>query len=206
MEPRHHHEVREHRPRTGDEPMHARSPLRMRLVLAFVGLANGLLGVGIFGFWLRSLPFAVFFGAVTAIALGNIAVVLRRIRQGAHFQPGPDIPPYHPVEQPAEPAEAPEPLSPARRRVRYVVMMGICILLLVTAWTWVRFYSVFAAGIMSLVAALIPPLAAMVTNADSPILRRNEGRDEGPETIEDAAKPPGNGPETGPDRRRAPPD
>ncbi len=171
MEPRRHHEAWEHRPRTGDEPMHARSPLRMRLVLACTGLANGLLGVGIFGFWLRSLPFAVFFGAVTVIALGNIAVVLRHIRQGPHFQPGPEVPPYHPVDPEPEPIEAPKPASPTRRRVRYVVMMSLCLLLLIMAWTWVRFYSVFAAGIMSLVAALMPPLAAMVANADSPILR-----------------------------------
>jgi hypothetical protein len=174
MEPRH-HEAREHRPRTGDEPMHARSPLRMRLVLALTGLGNGLLGVGIFGFWLRSLPFAAFFGAVTVIAIGNIAVVAHRIRQGPHFQPGPDIPPYHPVDPEPEPIEPPKPVSAARRRLRYTVMMGLCLLLVITAWTWVRFYSVFAAGIMSLVAALLPPLAAIAANADSPILRDDDG-------------------------------
>lgn len=196
MDSRHHHEVREHRPRTGDEPMHARSPLRMRLVLAFVGLANGLLGVGIFGFWLRALPFAIFFGAVTVIALGNIVVVIHRIRQGAHFQPGRDIPPYHPVEEPREPAEPAPPVNPARRRLRYLVMMGCCVLLLVLAWTWVRFYSVPAAVAMSAVAALIPPTAAMVTNADSPILRQNSGRDDEFE---------GEHSETGEDEDRHPP-
>jgi hypothetical protein len=63
----------QHRPRTGDEPTHARSPLRMRLVLAFVGLLNGLAGVGIFGFWLRTLPFLVLFAALTLVSLVNIA-------------------------------------------------------------------------------------------------------------------------------------
>lgn len=82
----------EHRPRTGDEPTHARSPLRARLLLAFVGLANGLLGIGIFGFWLRTVPFLAIFAALTLIALVNIVVVLKRIRQGPHFQPGPDVP------------------------------------------------------------------------------------------------------------------
>ena len=194
MEPHRRHEPHEHRPRTGDEPMHARSPLRMRLVLALTGLANGLLGVGIFGFWLRSLPFAVFFGLVTVIALVNIAVVLHRIRQGPHFQPGPEIPPYHPADREPEPVEPPVPASPTRRRVRYVIMMGTCLLLVILAWTWVRFYSVFAAGIMSLVAALLPPISAMMANADSPILRQNEGYDpqerpEEPDSDEDRRPP-----------------
>jgi hypothetical protein len=185
MEPRRHHEVHEHRPRTGDEPMHARSPLRMRLVLAFTGLANGLLGVGIFGFWLRALPFAVFFAVVTVIALGNIVVVAHRIRQGPHFQPGPDIPPYHPADREPEPVRTRPPASLFRRRLRYLIMMGCCLLLLVTAWTWVRFYSVFAAGVMSLVAAMIPPFAAMMANADSPILREDEPE----EPVEDREPP-----------------
>ncbi|WP_084316422.1 DUF6343 family protein [Actinospica robiniae] len=197
MEPRHHHEVREHRPRTGDEPMHARSALRMRLVLAFIGLANGLAGVGIFGFWLRVLPLAILFGVLAVIALGNIAVVIHRIRQGAHFQPGPEVPPYRPDREPserAEPAEPPVPVSPARRRTRYLVMMGVCLLMLIVAWTWVRFYSVPAALIISVVAALVPPIAAVVANADSPILRENSGRDETgqerPETDEDRDRRP----------------
>jgi hypothetical protein len=167
----------EHRPRTGDEPMHARSPLRARLVLACIGLANGLLGIGIFGFWLRTVPFLVVFAAIAAIAAVNVVVVLKRIRQGAHFQPGRDVPPYHPVD--------PEPVVPrvrrkitARRRtVRYLVIMGVCVTLILTAWFWVRYYSVLAAGIMSVVAMMLPPLAAVVTNADSPILRDGGGPD-----------------------------
>ena len=162
--------VHEHRPRTGDEPSHARSPLRMRLVLACSGLANGLLGIGIFGFWLRSLPFLAFFVALSLLSLGNIAVVVWRIRQGAHYQPGRDVPPYHPVEQPLAPPRSPRPVSPARRHLRYLLIMGVCMALIITAWTWVRFYSVLAAGAMSCVAALLPPLAAVLTNADSPIL------------------------------------
>jgi len=162
--------VHEHRPRTGDEPSHARSPLRMRLVLACSGLANGLLGIGIFGFWLRSLPFLAFFVALSLLSLGNIAVVVWRIRQGAHYQPGRDVPPYHPVEQPPVPPRPPRPVSPARRHLRYMLIMGVCMVLIVTAWTWVRFYSVPAAGAMTCVAALLPPLAAVLTNADSPIL------------------------------------
>ncbi len=58
--------------------------------------------------------------------------------------------------------------------MRYILIMGVCMVLIITAWTWVRFYSVLAAGIMSIVAALLPPLAAVVTNADSPIFREDE--------------------------------
>ena len=161
----------QHRPRTGDEPTHARSPLRMRLALACGGLANGLLGVGIFGFWLRSLPFLVFFAGLALLALGNIVVVLVRIRQGAHYQPGRDVPPYHPVDPVPLPPAVPRRISPRRRYVRYLLIMGTCVLLIVLAWTWVRYYSVTAAVIMSIVASVLPPLAAVVTNADSPILR-----------------------------------
>jgi hypothetical protein len=161
----------QHRPRTGDEPSHARSPLRMRLAFACAGLVNGLIGVGIFGFWLRSLPFLVFFAGLALLALCNIVVVLVRIRQGAHYQPGRGVPPYHPVDpEPAAPRSR-EPVDPRRRYRRYLAIMGTCMLLIVLAWTWVRLYSVPAAVIMSLVAALMPPLAAVVTNADSPILR-----------------------------------
>lgn len=164
----------QHRPRTGDEPTHARSPLRMRLVLAFAGLANGLLGVGIFGFWLRTLPFLVFFAILTVLAAGNIVVVLVRIRQGAHYQPGPGIPPYRPVSPDPRPAPTRRPVSPHRRTVRYLLIMCTCVTLILLAWFWVRYYSVPAAGIMTAVAALLPPLAAVITNADSPILRDDE--------------------------------
>jgi Family of unknown function (DUF6343) len=163
----------QHRIRTGDEPTHARSPLRMRLVLALLGLLNGLLGIGIFGFWLRTLPFLAFFALVTLLSLGNILVVSVRIRQGAHYQPGRDVPPYHPVDPEPRTPNPPKPISERRRHLRYVLVMGCCLLLIVLAWTWVRYYSVFAAGVMSLVAALLPPLAAVLTNADSPIFRED---------------------------------
>lgn len=164
----------QHRPRTGDEPSHARSPLRMRLVLAISGLANGLIGMGVFGLWLRAIPFFLFFAAIALISIGNIAVVVWRIRQGAHYQPGRDVPPYHPVDPEPVAPRAPVPASPRRRFLRYALIMGTCFLLIVMAWTWVRFYSVPAAVIMSLIAALLPPFAAVLTNADSPILRDDE--------------------------------
>ena len=44
----------------------------------------------------------------------------------------------------------------------YFVLMGTCILLIVLAWNVVRFWSVPAAVVMSVVAAVIPPVAAIV--------------------------------------------
>jgi multisubunit Na+/H+ antiporter MnhG subunit len=44
----------------------------------------------------------------------------------------------------------------------YFVMMGTCIALIVVAWNVVRFWSIPVAVGMSVVAALIPPVAAML--------------------------------------------
>jgi Protein of unknown function (DUF3099) len=52
-----------------------------------------------------------------------------------------------------------------RRNVAYAVIMGTCLVLVILAWTVVRLYSVTAAIVMSIVAALMPPVAAMVANA-----------------------------------------
>ena len=54
----------------------------------------------------------------------------------------------------------------------YVVMMGVCLLLFIGAWSIVRLYSVTAAIIMSCVALVIPPLAAIVANAGDESSRR----------------------------------
>ncbi len=54
-----------------------------------------------------------------------------------------------------------------RQRVRmkwYFLMMGTCLALIIPAWTVVRLVSVPTAIAMSAVAAVIPPLAAMVAN------------------------------------------
>jgi len=181
----------EHRPRTGDEPVHARSPLRGRLALACFGLADGLAGVAVFGFWLRTLPFLVLSAILSAGALANIVVVLSRMRQGPHFQPGPDVPPYRPVDTGHERRPVPrrERVSPHRRRVRYVAMLGSCLVLIVLAWFWVRFYSVAAAGAMTVIAALLPPTAAIMANADSPILRE-DGEQDGEQRDEERRDPP----------------
>ncbi|MFB4310035.1 DUF3099 domain-containing protein [Actinomadura sp. GTD37] len=54
---------------------------------------------------------------------------------------------------------------PARRRkIAYGVMMGTCLTLFVLAWAVVRDWSHTAALVMSAVALVIPPFAAIVAN------------------------------------------
>ena len=55
-------------------------------------------------------------------------------------------------------------MSTRRRRRAYFWLMGVCILLIVLAWNVVRFWSVPAAVVMSIVAAVIPPTAVIVAN------------------------------------------
>jgi hypothetical protein len=162
-----------HRIRSGDEPVHARSPLRLRLALALIGLANGVAGVVLFAL-LGSAPLTWAFGALCVVALANTAVVARHIRQGPHYQPGPGIPPYRPLPPDRPTPAAHVPATPRTRHRRYLAMMGTCVLLLILAWSWIRLYSVTAAVAISAAAALIPPAAAVLTNADSPILRDDD--------------------------------
>ena len=58
-----------------------------------------------------------------------------------------------------------KPLSLGTRERAYLVMMGACVLLIVLAWTLIWRYSVVAAIVMSAVALVIPPLAAIVANS-----------------------------------------
>ncbi len=64
----------------------------------------------------------------------------------------------------------PEPTRGDKRR--YFVLMGICIGLFVVSWAVVDRYSVLAAVIMSAVALIIPPFAAIVANVASATDRR----------------------------------
>jgi hypothetical protein len=51
-----------------------------------------------------------------------------------------------------------------RRHRTYFVLMGTCLVLIVLAWNVVRLWSTTAAVVMSAVAAIIPPVAAIVGN------------------------------------------
>lgn len=155
--------------RSGNEPMTARSPLRVRLGLAVFGAvaaAAAAIGFGVTGHLALAVPFAV----VAALACVNIVVVVIRIRQGPHFQPGRGVPPL-PEERPAAPAREPHPLSLLTRERAYFAMMAVCLLLIVLAWTLIWRYSTIAAVIMSAVALFIPPLAVIIANA-GPMNRR----------------------------------
>ena len=67
----------------------------------------------------------------------------------------------------------PDVPQPSRGDKRlYFVLMTICIGLFVLAWAVVQRYSVIAAVIMSAVALVIPPFAAIVANVASATHRR----------------------------------
>jgi hypothetical protein len=53
---------------------------------------------------------------------------------------------------------------PAARTI-YFWLMGTCVALIVLAWNVVRFWSIPAAVAMSAVAAVLPPVAAILGNA-----------------------------------------
>jgi len=53
----------------------------------------------------------------------------------------------------------------AKRKRTYLIMMGACVLLIVLAWTLIWRFSVTAAVVMSAVALVVPPFAAIVANA-----------------------------------------
>jgi len=151
--------------RTGDEPAHARSPLGLRLGLTIAGTV---LWAGAAALVLSAgmTAVALVFAAIAVLSALNAAFVVHRMRQGPHFQPGPDVPPYRPVaDDPPERVRPPRPPVDERTRVtRYLVLMGICLGLLVLAWGVVRLWSVPLAVGMSMVAMVLPPIAAVVAN------------------------------------------
>lgn len=52
-----------------------------------------------------------------------------------------------------------------RRRKRwYFALMGLCVALILLAWNVVRLWSPTAAVVMSIVAAVLPPIAVIVGN------------------------------------------
>ncbi|MYT37767.1 hypothetical protein GTY66_17180 [Streptomyces sp. SID8356] len=81
--------------RTGSEPTTARSPLRLRLWLSLWGTFWALFGL--LAFSLTGRPgWAVACAVLLALTLLDLWVVTYRMRQGARYQPGQDVPPYGP--------------------------------------------------------------------------------------------------------------
>ncbi|MGW7453186.1 DUF6343 family protein [Streptomyces sp. NPDC054787] len=81
--------------RTGNEPVTARSPLRLRFWLGVWGLIWAVGGTVAFS--LASRPgWAAACAALAVIVVVDLVMVVRHMRQGPHYQPGPDVPPYEP--------------------------------------------------------------------------------------------------------------
>ncbi|UNO42677.1 DUF6343 family protein [Streptomyces sp. MST-110588] len=87
--------------RTGNEPLQARSPLRMRRVLALWGLVWAAAGAAAFSVAGRP-GWAAACALVAVVAAVDLVIVIRHIRQGPHYQPGRDVPPYEPAHAPKE--------------------------------------------------------------------------------------------------------
>ncbi|WP_055711946.1 DUF6343 family protein [Streptomyces torulosus] len=83
--------------RTGSEPRTARSPLRMRLWLSVWGVIWAVLGTVAFALVGRP-GWAAVCGAVFLIATVDAMVIVHHMREGAHYQPGRDVPPYQPPD------------------------------------------------------------------------------------------------------------
>ena len=68
-------------------------------------------------------------------------------------------------EGPPRRAEGGGGLGLKTRKRAYLVMMGVCVLLIVLAWTLIWRFSITAAVVMSVAALVVPPFAAIVANA-----------------------------------------
>jgi hypothetical protein len=156
--------------------MHARSALGLRLALTLAGLVCWAVA-GAIMLAVGERVLAGVFGLIAVLAAVNAGFVVHRMRQGPHWQPTRSTPPYRPVqeERPRPPRPRPAPVSERTRARRYLVIMGICLGLLVLAWGLVRLWSVPIAIGMSVVAMVLPPIAALVANA-------GWDRDDGPDT------------------------
>ncbi|MGW5419057.1 DUF6343 family protein [Streptomyces sp. NPDC003943] len=81
--------------RTGSEPATARSALRMRFWLSLWGVLWAAFGATVFSLVERP-GWAAACAVLFVVAAVDLTVVVRHLRQGPHWQPGRDIPPYEP--------------------------------------------------------------------------------------------------------------
>ena len=68
--------------------------------------------------------------------------------------------------------DMPGPEPPRQDKRIYFALMGTCLVLIILAWVLIYRYSVLAAIIMSAVALVIPPFAAIIANRASAVDRR----------------------------------
>jgi hypothetical protein len=182
-----------HTGRSGDEPLHARSPLRLRLALAGFGLAAAIAGIVVFT--LADVPALVgVFAALAVLAVADAAVVLRHIHAGSDYQPGPEVPPYRPRRRTtAAKPPAKHEVAPGRRHAAYLWAAFAALVLIINAWTWIADMSTAAAAVLSIVAAVLLPLGVLSANVGSPTLQGNSvpgtGEGEAGAASEPAARP-----------------
>jgi hypothetical protein len=100
--------------RTGSEPTTARSALRARLWLTVWGLLWAIFGTAAFALVGRP-GWAAACGVLWLVATVDMTMILRHIRQGPHYQPGRDIPPYSPPEVPPSGGDVRQSRPPRRR-------------------------------------------------------------------------------------------
>ncbi|MGW5654791.1 DUF6343 family protein [Streptomyces humi] len=101
--------------RTGSEPTTARSALRARLWLSLWGVAWAIFGTVVFVLVGRP-GWAIACGVLWLVATVDMTMILRHMRQGPHYQPGRDVPPYRPADTP-QPGTRPTPFRrPPRHR------------------------------------------------------------------------------------------
>ncbi|MFE0917702.1 DUF6343 family protein [Streptomyces nigra] len=89
--------------RTGSEPRTARSPLRIRFWLCVWGVLWSAFGTVAFAVAGRP-GWAVACGVLWLVITIDMLMVVRHIRQGPHYQPGPDVPPYEAYDEGRPPA------------------------------------------------------------------------------------------------------
>ncbi len=83
--------------RTGSEPTTARSALRARLWLSVWGLVWAMFGTA--AFTLVGRPgWAAACGVLWLVIAVDFTLIVRHLRQGPHYQPGRDVPPYRPPD------------------------------------------------------------------------------------------------------------
>lgn len=162
-----------HTGRSGDEPLHARSPLRLRLGLAGFGLAAAIAGIVVFA--LTDVPALVgVFAALAVLAVADAAVVLRHIHAGSDYQPGPEVPPYRPLRRTnAAKTPAAHQVAPRRRHATFLWAAFAALVLIINAWTWIADLSTAAAAVLSIVAAVLLPVGVASANVGSPALQGN---------------------------------
>lgn len=84
--------------RTGSEPTTARSALRARFWLSVWGLIWTTFGTVVFAL-LGQAGWAAACGALWLVVAVDMSMIVRHIRQGPHWQPGRDVPPYLPPDR-----------------------------------------------------------------------------------------------------------